>query len=71
MNMRHARSLTGMSRDRFGKAVGVNRGTVKRWEQGTRIPTEARIAVIEQVLTRLGVNLADLDQPLALSTARQ
>ncbi|QPI73918.1 helix-turn-helix domain-containing protein [Sphingobium sp. Cam5-1] len=71
MNMRHARRLTGMSRDRFSKVVGVNRGTVKRWEQGSRIPTEARIAAIEQVLTRLGVNLADLDQPLASSAAQQ
>ena len=71
MNIRHARRLTGMSRDRFSKAVGVNRGTVKRWEQGTRIPTEERVIAIEQTLTRLGVNLADLDQPLALSAAHQ
>ena len=71
MNIRHARRLTGMSRDRFSKAVGVNRGTVKRWEQGTRIPTEERVVAIEQALTRLGVNLADLDQPLALSASHQ
>ena len=71
MNFRHARRLTGMSRDRFSKAVGVNRGTVKRWEQGTRIPTEARVAAIEQTLTRLGINLAELDHPLAHSAAHQ
>ncbi|UZW54043.1 helix-turn-helix domain-containing protein [Sphingobium sp. JS3065] len=71
MNIRHARRLTGMSRDRFSKAVGVNRGTVKRWEQGTRIPTEERVIAIEQALTRLGVNLANLYQPLALSASHQ
>ncbi len=71
MNIRHARRLTGMSGDRFSKAVGVNRGTVKNWEQGKRIPTEARVAAIEQALTRLGVNLADLDQPLAPNAAHQ
>ncbi len=71
MNIRTARRLSGLTRARFASAVGVSVGTLKRYERGTRFPTERRVIAIEQCLTRLGVNLADLDQPLASGTAHQ
>ena len=55
--MRSARRATGLSRTRFADALGVQRSTGKGWEQGTRIPTEQRVQSVEQLLTRMGVDL--------------
>lgn len=58
--IRTARRSVGLSRRRFGAAVGVNRSTVTKWEGGTRVPTEERIERIEQFLTNEGINLAEV-----------
>ena len=66
MNMKAARRASGLSRAAWAKALGVNPTVTKRWEKAPdapyhRAPTERRIFAIEQLLTRQGVNLAEIE----------
>lgn len=60
MNMKAARRASGLTLRRYAEEIGVAVNTVKRWERGTREPTERRLIAIEQLLTRQGVNLAEV-----------
>lgn len=57
-----ARRALGMSRTQFAAAVGVTPATVKRWDQGSRFPTQRRVEKIERILTDHSVNLMEVAQ---------
>ncbi|KKW93881.1 helix-turn-helix domain-containing protein [Sphingobium chungbukense] len=65
MNIKAARRSSGLTRAAWAKALGVNVSVTKRWEKAPdapyhRAPTERRIIAIEQLLTRQGINLAEV-----------
>jgi transcriptional regulator with XRE-family HTH domain len=61
MNMKAARRASGLTLRRYAAEIGVTVNTVRRYEQGKREPTEQRVIAIEQLLTRQGVNLAEIE----------
>ena len=48
--LRQWRQLAGLTQDDLAEAVGRNRTTIVRWEQGKTHPTAEDIAKIEQAL---------------------
>lgn len=66
MNLKAARRASGLSRTAWAKALCVNAAVTKRWEKAPdapyhRAPTERRMLAIERLLTRQGVNLAEIE----------
>ena len=49
MNISKLRSRLGLSRSRFGKKVGVTRGTVLRWESGEVSPNLSNNKALDSI----------------------
>ena len=49
MNISKLRSRLGLSRSRFGKKVGVTRGTVLRWESGVVSPNLSNNKALDSI----------------------
>ena len=50
MTIKELREKTGMSRVKFAEFLGIPYRTVQHWEEGTRVPPEYLVELIEYKL---------------------
>lgn len=63
-HIKELREARGMTLQDLADKMGVNRATVFRWEQGTRLPTLDKLPALAYAL---GVSLSALYEPATLT----